>query len=336
MCKGRASLKILICYNFSAMILITGGTGFIGNALVRHLSQLGYPVKLLLRPSKESPNIPHGLAVDVAVASLDDDQGLRAAMKDVDTIFHLASAESLGRKAELSRVDIQGTQALLRAATQSSIDRFYFLSHLGADRASAYPLLKAKAIAEHHIRTSGLPYTIIRSALAYGEGDRFTNGLAFLLKVSPYFVMMPSEGSSFLQPIWVEDLVTVLAWSLDMPETINQTYEVGGPEYLSFREIASLIADRIKIRRRFIGVPSIFLTILTELLEIVTPTFPTSVFWMDTLAADRTTSLDVLPRVFNLLPSQMGQRLGYLEGKSFRRNWWKIITQRKRIPPKWH
>jgi hypothetical protein len=55
--------------------------------------------------------------------------------------------------------------------------------------------------------------------MAYGEGDHFSNGLAFLLTVSPYFVMMPDDGSVLLQPIWVEDLATVMAWSLDMPQT---------------------------------------------------------------------------------------------------------------------
>ncbi|MFN2305065.1 MAG: SDR family oxidoreductase, partial [Anaerolineales bacterium] len=168
------------------MILVTGGTGFIGNVLIRHLSQLGYPVKLLIRPSKNTPNLPKGLPLDVAVTSLSDEKGIRAAMKDVDIVYHLASAESLGRKAQLTEVDILGTQAITAAAASAKVERFFYISHLGADRASAYPLLKAKGIAEHAIRTSGVPYTIFRSAIAYGERDHFTNGLAFLMKVSPF------------------------------------------------------------------------------------------------------------------------------------------------------
>ena len=130
------------------MILITGGTGFIGNLLIRHLSSLGYPIKLLIRPSKTTPNLPKGLPLDVAVAGFNDEKGLRAAMKDVDIIYHLAGAETQGRLAQLTEVDIQGTQALVRAAAQARISRFFYLSHLGADRASAFPLFKAKAIAE--------------------------------------------------------------------------------------------------------------------------------------------------------------------------------------------
>jgi uncharacterized protein YbjT (DUF2867 family) len=140
----------------------------------------------------------------------------------------------LGGKHNSPNVDILGTEAIVQAASQAKIERFFYVSHLGADRASAYPLLKAKGIAEHAIKSANFPYTIFRSTVAYGESDHFTNGLAFLLKVSPYFVMMPEDGSTLLQPLWVEDLATVLTWALEMPNTINETIEVGGPEYTEF------------------------------------------------------------------------------------------------------
>jgi NADH dehydrogenase len=315
--------------------MITGGTGFIGNTLIRHLSSLGYPIKLLIRPSKTTPNLPKGLPLDVAVAGFNDERGLRAAMKGVDVIYHLAGAETLGRRANLTEVDIQGTQALVHAATQARIDRFFYLSHLGADRASAFPLLKAKAIAEHHIKTSGISYTIFRSGIAYGEGDHFTTSLAVLMKASPYFVPLPNEGETILQPIWVEDLVTVLAWSLDMPVTLNQTLEIGGPEYLKFRQICAMILNAIRIKRHFLNASPLVMNVLTELMEMVKPNFPTTVFWMDYLAADRTASIDVLPRMFNLLPAKMSQRLGYLEGDAFRKGWRKLRKQRKRKPIQW-
>jgi NADH dehydrogenase len=317
------------------MILITGSTGFIGNVVIRHLVDLGYPIKLLIRPSKDSPNLPKNLPLDVTVTSLKDEKGLRAAMKNVDYIYHLASQEYLGRTANLSEVDIKGTQSLVEAASRANIKRIFYISHLGADRASAYPLLKAKGIAEHTIKNANIPYTIFRSGLVFGKGDHFINNLAVLIKASPYFVMLPNEGRTMLQPIWVEDLARVLTWSLDMPKTINKTLKIGGPEYLSFREICEIIIGVLGLRREFLNVSPVLLNILTELFEIVMPNFPTSVFWLDYLAIDRTTDLDTLPRQFNLLPARLHQHLGYINKSNVRKNMWRMILQRKRTIKKW-
>lgn len=272
--------------------------------------------------------------MEVAVAGLQDERGLRAAMKGVDIVFHLASAEAQGRMAKLDEVDIQGTLAVARAAKQAKVSRLVYLSHLGADRASAFPLLKAKGIAEHFIRQSGIPYTIFRSAVAYGEGDRFTNNLAALIKRSPGVVLLPNGGLTQFQPIWVEDLATVLTWSLDMEGTIDETIEIGGPEYLSFITICRLISETIDVKRRYISTTPIVLNILTETLEILAPGFPTSVFWLDYLGSNRTTSIDTLPTRFDLLPAKMSQRLGYLKGKDFRRKAFKQRNSRQKISPR--
>ena len=183
------------------MILVTGGTGFIGRALIRHLVELGYPVRTLIRPSQTSPNLPLGIAVDVAVSSLTDERGLRAAMVGIDTVFHLASGEWRGPRESLMQIDIQGTRALVDSAVDAGVERLFYLSHLGADRASAYPVLKAKGIAEEFVRRSGLSYTILRSAIVYGPNDGFTTGIAQILSALPGIFIMPGEGRVQLQPL---------------------------------------------------------------------------------------------------------------------------------------
>jgi NADH dehydrogenase len=128
-------------------------------------------------------------------------------------------------------------------AADAGVKRFMYLSHIGADRGSAFPVLKAKAIAEESIRRSGLSHTIIRSALAYGLNDHFTNGLASILNAFPFIFIVPEDGRTLLQPIWVEDLVTCLVWALDNELTINQTYSVGGPEYLTFNQVLQSVRE---------------------------------------------------------------------------------------------
>ena len=301
------------------MILVIGGTGFIGRALIRQLTAQGKSVRILIRPSKESPHLPRGIPVEVAVCSLKDERGLRAAMKGVEIVYHLAGVESTGSRADLMGVDIQGTQAVANAASDAEIERLFFLSHLGADRASAYPVLKAKAIAESYIRQSRVPYTILRSSVVFGPYDHFTNMLGTLLHLLPWIFLVPGDGSTLLQPIWVEDLVTCMIWALDNSETRNQTISLGGPEYLSFRTILETIMPIIGIKRLLVDLPHVYLRGFTVFLETTFPGFPVSGFLFDYLASNRTCSLDTVPRVFGLMPARFEQRLEFLKGQSWPR-----------------
>jgi uncharacterized protein YbjT (DUF2867 family) len=300
------------------MILVTGGTGFIGRALVRHLVELEYPVRTLIRPSQSSPNLPRGVPVDVAVSSLNDERGLRAAMVNVDTIFHLISGEWKGPRADLLQIDIQGTRAVVQAAEDAGVERIFYVSHLGADRASAYPVLKAKGIAEEFIRRSKLDYTILRTAIVYGINDRFTTTLARILGTLPFFFLMPGDGSVVLQPLWVEDLVTCLSWMLEGMEAHNRIVDIGGPEYLTFRQIAGLAMQETGMRRRMVGIPPPYLRAMTVMIESIYPSLPLSVYWLDYMAVNRTTALDTMPRTFNLMPARMSLRLAYLRGRNWR------------------
>jgi uncharacterized protein YbjT (DUF2867 family) len=312
------------------MILVTGGTGFIGKALVRHLTESGFPVRLLIRPSKKSPDLPRGVPLEIAVSSLTDSRSIRSAMLDVDIIYHLAGVEWHGAHGSLMDVDIQGTQMVSQVAAEAGVKRFFFLSHLGADRASAYPVLKAKAIAEENIRRSGVRYTILRSALVYGLGDHFTSGLASLLNALPSFFFVPEEGNTLLQPIWVEDLVTCLVWALDNDLTINQTYSVGGPEYLTFNHIVQSVMQRVKLHRRLMHISPPYLRAMTVLFESMFPGLPVSVYWLDYLATNRTCSLDTMTRVFNILPSRFDHRLDHLQDINWRISLWRSLFRRAR------
>lgn len=311
------------------MILITGATGFVGRALVRQLSSIGYPLRALIRPSARSPRLPKGVPVEVAVVSLADTRGLRAAMRDVETIFHLASAENQGSRGSLLQTDIEGTQNLVDAAADAGVDRIVYLSHLGAARASGYPAFKAKGIAEESIRAGKAPYTIIRSSLVYGPEDHFTNNVSRLVRNSFGIFPVPTGGRAVVQPVWVEDLVTCMIWALQNESTVNQVYEIGGNEFFTLQQVLEIVMEVTRRRRFLVPMSPITLRAVTVFLEGVLPGFPISSFFLDYFAVNRTTGVDSMPRYFGLMPARFSYRLEYLKHKRWYERLWSAVTDRR-------
>ena len=301
------------------MLLVTGGTGFIGRSVLRHLSESGVPVRTLLRPSHRSPKLPRGVATEVALAALSDRRGLRAALVGVEAVIHLAGAERHGSPAELETTDVEGTRNLVEAAADAGVRRLIYVSHLGAARSSAYPLMRAKALAEESIRQSRVPHTILRSAVVFGPGDAFTTWLAMFLAAVPFVFPLPGDGSTALQPIWVEDLATAIAWVLEDPARPSETHEIGGPEYLTFLDVARMVMKATGHQRTTLPVPPPYLRAAARLLRSLMPAPPISPLWFDYLAVSRTTELGALPRFLGLQPARMETRLDYLRGQRWGR-----------------
>ena len=311
------------------MILVTGGTGFLGRALIRQLVSTGQQVRTLVRPSKRTPALPRGVSVEVAVTSLGDERGLRAALRGVDMVYHLAGAEHEGARGNILETDARGTANLVRAAAQARIQRFFYVSHLGADRSSFYPVLKMKGVAEEHIRKSGVPYTIFRSAILYGPEDHFTTSLARLGSLFPV-MFVPGQGEVLIQPLWVEDLVTCMLWSLDNPEMLNQTYEVGGAEYFSFRQVLEIILAVIGKKPTILPLGLPYLRSLTVFMQGVMPNFPFSSYWIDYLGYNRTAPSDTISRVFGFVPARFTYRLDHLKAIDWRKDALKTFYTRSR------
>ncbi|MEA4812000.1 MAG: NAD(P)H-binding protein [Anaerolineaceae bacterium] len=298
------------------MILVTGGTGFIGGELVKHLHRSGQAFKLLLQPSLQPNLFPRGMGINVALSSLSDPRGVRASLQGVDLVFHLAGVERNGYKADFQALEVNGIRNLTEASVNAGVKRFFYLSHLGANRASAYSLMKAKGIAEGIIKDSGLNYTILRASMVYGTGDNFTLSLANLIRKIPFVTPVPGDGSVLLQPLWVEDLVTSLEWALNIKETENSILEIGGPEHLSFIEVLRQISKAIDKKRSFADFNPVRLASLMQVLENRVEGLPNSLFWNEYLAENRICALDSMPRTFGINPARFSQNLAYLKEKS--------------------
>ena len=311
-------------------VLVTGATGFIGRAVLPKLTQADHQIRILLRPSPTSPRLPKGVPLEVGLSDLTDGHGVRAALLGIEAILHLAGSEGQGSRADLSRSDEEGSRTLAEAARETGVRQLIYLSHLGADRASAYPVMRAKAVAEESIRRSEVPYTIVRAAAVYGPEDRFTTSLATTLAVSPGIYFLPGNGSVPLQPLWVDDLATALVWALDEEGLVGRTYEVGGPEVLSWKAIVELVMAAGRLPRILAEVRPPLLRAAFRLGEMILPWPPFTPFWLDYLAQSRTGALDTLPRAFGLQPSRMEHALDYLRQRNWAREWLRRQLDRSR------
>jgi uncharacterized protein YbjT (DUF2867 family) len=309
------------------MIVVTGGTGFIGQHMVRRLSEGGHRIRLLLKPSPESPSLARGIAVEAAVASLTDQRGVRAALVGARTVVHLAGGETAGRAEALVEADVVGTRILAEMAAEAGVDQIVFLSHLGADRASAYPLLRAKALAEEYLRDSGVPCAILRTGPIFGPGDHFTRRMAMLSALVPAFFFLPGDGNTLIHPLFLDDLLTILSWLVEEPTRETRRYEIGGPEYLTFRDVVSHVMKAAGLRRTFVGTRQPYLRAVAALFIRTSRYPPVTPFWLDYLATHRTAPIDSLAREFGLQPVRLEARLQHLAGQHWARVW--LAAQRR-------
>ncbi len=294
------------------MILLTGATGFIGRNLVKRLMEQGEPVRCLISQHRtnriswdtEAPNAP-----EVIIGSLLDDEVLFRAMAGVHTVIHLANAQWWGRFRDLERIELNGTRKLIAAARAARIGRIIIPSHLGASSASAYTLLKIKGQVEELIRASGLAYTIIRSGIVFGEEDHFINHIAMMLSVNPFFFVMPGHGEIALHPIYIDDLVEAIARSLEHIDIVDETIEIGGPEYTTFQDMMYTIMRVTGMQRILIPVPPY---LVRTIVSIYSRIFPRSIMtpqWLDILAANRTTRINNIYEIFGIQPRRFEDTL---------------------------
>jgi NADH dehydrogenase len=195
-------------------------------------------------------------AVEVQQGDLRDARAARALLDGRDVLVHLAPG--LRARDDPEDVIVSGTETLLAAAKDANLGRVVFVSPLGAQAANHFPLYAAEWKAEQLVRGSGLPYVILRPSLVLGAGDGVTAPLAAFMRASPV-VPVPGNGMHRLQPIDVQDLVRCILHSLDDDGVLNEEISVGGPMYLTTRQLVDLVGGAIGIHRRKVRVPAAWL-----------------------------------------------------------------------------
>lgn len=294
------------------MILITGPTGFIGSTVIKKLITINHPIRLLLRPKKDSPDLVFGIPLDIAVSPLDDIRGLRAAMKNIEMIFHFASAEQEWPEKDLETIDVTGIENLIFAALEAGVKKILYFSRVGADKNSSFPVMRTKSLCETRIIHSGMDFTILRLTDVFGVNDNFTNTIAKSIRYAPGFYPLPGGGKTLLQPLWIEDLLSIILLIMEKDIFHNQIYEIGGGEFLTFSSITKIIMEKIHKKKQLVPVSSAYLRIINLWIKPYQQAFPLSTLWLDLLAINRICSLDSITRHFDLLPVRFPVHLDHI------------------------
>lgn len=216
-------------------VLVTGGTGFIGRHLCADLDDRGHDVTALAR-SPDASGLPAGVSVEQG--DVTDRSSLDFAGQDV--VVNLVALSPLfepqGDKSHES-VHLGGTKNVVDASEDAGVSRLVQMSALGADPDGPTAYIRAKGRAEDVVTESSLDWVIFRPSVVFGDGGEF---VSFTKKLTPPGVApMPGGGKTRFQPIWVEDIASMLADAVEGDST-NEIYEIGGPEVLTLAEVAKL------------------------------------------------------------------------------------------------
>jgi uncharacterized protein YbjT (DUF2867 family) len=241
---------------------VLGATGFIGRALVPALAEHADVVAV-----SRTGSAPEGARVRAVAADATDAAALRRALEDVDVLYYLV--HSLG-SANFSEVDKRAAETVVAEAEHAGVRQVVFLGGLGDDRTDLSPHLRSRAETAAILSGGAVPVTTLRAAVVVGRGSAGFDTIVALvdrlpLMIAPRWISVPT------QPIALEDVVGYLAGVAGHPDTIGETFDVGGPEVLTYRDMIERIARLRGRRRRIVEIPILSPRLSSYWLHLVTP-----------------------------------------------------------------
>jgi uncharacterized protein YbjT (DUF2867 family) len=228
-------------------VLVTGATGFVGPSIVRKLVDDGHTVRVLEHTAGSSATLSSQDAVE---GSMTDAASLRRAVDGQDAVVHLVAILT-GKPEEFRSVMEQGTRDLLEAARDAGVHRFVLMSALGTteETKDLVPYYGAKWQMEQDVKASGLEHVIFRPSFVFGREGGALGQFKKIAKLAPVTPIV-GPGTQRIQPIWVDDVAAYFAAAVDKPEAANRTFELGGPDVVTWNELWRRIRAVLGIRRR--------------------------------------------------------------------------------------
>jgi NADH dehydrogenase len=230
-------------------VLVTGATGFVGPSVANAIAAAGHDVRVLER--KPGSAARAGIAQAEAVrGDMTDSASLGLATAGMDVVVHLVAIRQ-GSRDTFQRVMVEGTRNLIAAATQAGVKRLVLMSALGTteETKDLVPYYEAKWTEEQDVKASGLEHVIFRPSFIFGREGGILPTFLRLARVGP-FTGIVGSGEQRIQPIWAADVGSYFAQAVDEQQAANRTFELGGPDVVSWNELWSRIRAVLGIRRR--------------------------------------------------------------------------------------
>ena len=236
------------------MILVTGGTGFVGGHVVHELRGRDLPVRCLVRDLRRGAKLA-AWGCEVVEGDVTNGESLRGAVAGVDTVIHLVGIRQ-GRREQFQRVMVEGTRDLLAAANAVGVRRFVHMSALGTSEETKelVPYYGAKWENEKQVQGSGLPYVIFRPSFVFGPDGGILPTFVKLAKLTPVTPIIGS-GRQRIQPIWADDLAKYFGDAVGRDDVADRVFELGGPEVVSWNEFWARLKRVRGIRRPSLHIP---------------------------------------------------------------------------------
>jgi NADH dehydrogenase len=241
--------------NIDTLVTVFGGSGFLGRHVVRALAKRDFRIRVAVRRPELAGHLqPLGKVgqIHAVQANLRYPASVDAAMRDSHVAINLCGILAQSGAQTFDAVQAHGAGAVARAAAAVGA-RMVHISAIGADDKSPSRYAVAKAAGERAVLGTIPSAVIFRPSVVFGPEDLFTNRFAALARLSPVVPLI--GGETRMQPVYVGDVATAVADAVDGKAKAGSTYELGGPEVLTMREIIEIILATIERERLLVPVP---------------------------------------------------------------------------------
>jgi uncharacterized protein YbjT (DUF2867 family) len=251
------------------LILLTGGTGYIGGRLLKALEASGQPVRCLAR-RPEFLKARVGARTEVVAGDCLDRSTLGPAMAGVHTAYYLV--HSMGSPRDFEEEDRQAAKNFADAACQAGVQRIIYLGGLGAPSSELSSHLRSRQEVGEILRSSSLPVVEFRASIILGSGSLSFEMIRALVERLPVMIC-PRWVATPAQPIAIEDVVAYLLAALSLPADEHRVFEIGGADQVSYADIMREYARQRRLRRWMISVPVLTPRLSSLWLGLVTPVY---------------------------------------------------------------